>query len=299
LNQYADTTPGITADGLPIITDDQDTNTIVIKEKYLITELWKDGRHTFAADRIYYELEKPRVSQRSAPLEVTYPLSITQKILIDVGAGTDFPVAADVLNDNSMAFEYRYSKSGDHLSMEFSLKTFADSVSLEQVPRHLQLLDQAQAVIGYDLAQGRSGIIVRSSRGPSRTLVGLTWLLVLIPVFALVVWLVRRRSNRQQNIPFNERLHAKPGSSPETAIQVSTAEKLETELTKFTCRCGAPAYDVQSPPKPERFVYDGQRLIGVRFVCGSCKVSSDLYLKPLFDQPREQATLSTPVVSAE
>ena len=65
LNYYADNTPSITANGLPIIEDDQKTNTIVIKEKYLITELWKDNRHSFVADRIYNELRKPRVSQRT------------------------------------------------------------------------------------------------------------------------------------------------------------------------------------------------------------------------------------------
>ena len=299
LNQYADTTPGITADGLPVISDDQNTNTIVIKEKYLITELWKDGRHTFLAGRIFSELGKPRVSQRNAPLEVTYPLSITQTILINLGAGFEFPVAAETLSDNSLAFEYRYSKIGNQLRMVFSLKTFADSVSLDAVQRHLQILDQAQAVIGYDLAQGRSGVLIASSNRSSRTLFGLAWLVALVPAVVFVVWLVRRRSSRVQQTSFSERLRSRPGSSPETAIHASTAEKLEAELTNFICRCGAHAYDVQSPPKRERFVYDGQRLIAVRLACGSCKANSDLYLKPLFDQPKEQASLSTSVVSAK
>ncbi|HEV8134873.1 MAG TPA: DUF3857 domain-containing transglutaminase family protein [Pyrinomonadaceae bacterium] len=299
LNQYADTTPGITADGLPIISDDQDSNTIVVKEKYLITELWKDGRHTFVAERIYDELQKPRVSQRTAPLEVTYPLSIRQTILIDLGVGFEFPLADDSLSDNSMAFEYRYSKTGNQLRMEFSLKTFADSVAVENIQRHLQILDQAQGVIGYDLAQGRSGVVIGSPNEPSRPFIVLAWLIILVPVLAFVVWLVRRRSRRLQPTPFSQRLNSRPGASPETAIPVSTAEKLETELTNFSCRCGARAYDVQSPPKRERFVYDGQRLIGLRMVCKACSGTSDLYLKPIFDQPKEEASLSTSAASAD
>jgi hypothetical protein len=297
LNLYADTTPGIMADGLPVISDDQDANTIVLKEKYAITELWKDGRHTFVADRIFDELRKPHVSHRNAPLEVSYPLSITQTILIDLPGLFEFPEADETLSDNSMAFQYRYSRNGNQLRMEFSLKTFADSVPVEAVKRHLEVLDEAQAAVGFNLAQSRSAVVIGSGSRTSSMVVA--WLIILIPVCAFVVWLVRRRSRRVAQKSFSERLRARPGSSPETAIEVSTAEKLESAMTNFVCRCGARAYDVQSPPKRERFVYDGQRLIGVRLACRSCKANSDLYLKPLFDQPREEASVSASVVSAE
>jgi hypothetical protein len=71
------------------------------------------------------------------PLEVQYPLSIQQTILIDLGPGLDFPIVSDVFTDDALRFEYSYSKSGNQLSMFFSLKTFADSVSTSSLQKPL------------------------------------------------------------------------------------------------------------------------------------------------------------------
>jgi len=283
LNFYADTTPSITAEGLPHVDDNQDTNTIVIKETYLIGDLWRDNRHSFVADKVYAELRKPRVSQRSTPLEVEYPISIQQTILINLGPGFEFPVASDVLSDDALRFEYSYSKSGNQLSMYFSLKSFADSVPTAALANHLQLLDKAQSIAGFELSRGRSGVLVRNESSPSRLLFGTTWVVVLIPVVFFVVWLVRRRDTRTtKRTPFAEQVKPRPGSSPETALRLSTTEQVESLLTTFSCRCGDHPYNPESPAKRERFTYDGQRLVGVRLVCPACRQANDIYFNPLF-----------------
>jgi len=294
LNYYADTTPTISADGLPQVDDNQDTNTIVIKEKYLISELWRDNRHSFVADRIYAELRKPRVSQRSAPLEVQYPLSIQQTILIDLGPGYDFPVGSDVLSDDALRFDYSYSKSGNQLSMYFSLKTFSDSVPTNALQTHFQILDKAQTLAGFELSRGRSGVVVASGNPPSRLLLGFTWLVILIPVVFFVLWIVRSRKSTVRRPQFVGQLTAQPGTSPETALRMSTKEKMESLLLNFTCRCGRHPYNPEAPAKRERFTYDGQRLVGIRLVCGACKQASDVYVNPLFEnESGGVATLET------
>jgi transglutaminase-like putative cysteine protease len=283
LNNYADHTPAISADGLPVIDDDQKANTIVIREKFLISELWKDNRHSFVADRMYNELQKPRVSQRTSPLEIQYPLAITQTILIDVGAGFDFPTSSDVLTDDTMRFEYSYSKSGNQLSMHFSLKTFADSVALEKLPRHFEILDEAQTVVGYELNRGRGVAVATSSRPPSSVMVALTGAIVLIPIVALIIFLMRGRTRKRRHIQFVKDREAQPGTSPEAAYRMSSEEQVESLLRGYTCRCGTQIYDSEQPPKRDRFSYDGQRLLGIRLQCPSCKQTSDLYVNPLFE----------------
>jgi transglutaminase-like putative cysteine protease len=294
LNYYADTTPSISADGLPQVDDNQNTNTIVTREKYLISELWRDNRHSFVADRIYAELQKPRVSQRSTPLEVEYPLSIQQTILINLGPGYDFPIVSDVLTDDALRFEYSYSKSGNQLSMFFLLKTFADSVSTNALKNHLQILDMAQTVVGFELSRGRSAVVVADRRPPSRLLLAITWLVILIPVVFFLVWLVRSRTSKVKRTQLVEQLKAQPGTSPETALQLSTRDQMESMLVNFSCRCGGRPYNPEAPAKRERFTYDGQRLVGIRLVCGACKQASDVYVNPLFEnQPEGVATLET------
>ena len=294
LNYYADTTPSITANGLPVVEDNETSNTIVIKEKYLISDLWKENRHSFGADQIYSQLRKPHVSQRNTPLEVTYPLSIKQTILIDLGPGYEFPDASDVLSDDSMRFEYSYSKSGNQLSMYFSLNTFKDSVAPAAIQRHLEILDKAQSVAGYELNRGRTAMMMPGPERPSRVLIGLTWLVILIPVMLFVIWLVRARLRKGRKTHFVERMKVPPGTSPETALRIATPEQLDSTVANTNCRCGGRFYNPDIPPKRERFMYDGQRLMGIRLVCPSCKQNTDLYLNPLFENGGEGfANLST------
>jgi len=283
LNFYADHTPAITTAGLPTIDDDQKTNTIVVKENYLISELWKDNRHSFVADRISNELQKPYISKRTSPLEVSYPLSIKQTILIDLNSNFDFPDAGDVLTDDAMRFEYSYSTSGKQLCMAFSLKTFADSVPLEKLQRHLDILDEAQTVIGFDLNRSRKGLGAANSGPPSNVMVAITGMIVFIPIVGLSLLWMRSRTRKRRRTQFVKELEARPGTSPETAYRMSSEQQFESFLTNFSCRCGTRPYDPHYPPKPERFMYDGQRLLGIRLQCPSCKQTSDLYVNPLFE----------------
>jgi transglutaminase-like putative cysteine protease len=283
LNYYADHTPSIIADGLPVIDDDQKTNTIVIKEKYLISELWKDNRHSFVADRIYNELQKPHFSQRNSPLEVHYPLSINQTILIDLGPGFDFPDASDVLTDDALRFEYSYTKTGNQLSMYFSLKTFGDSVPVAKLQRHLEILDEAQNVVGYNLSRGRMALTTSRPGPASGLMIALTGLVLLVPLAGVGIWLIRRKGRKQRRTQFVKESQARPGMSPETAFRMSSAEQIEVFLCNYNCRCGAPIYNPEQPPKRERFMYDGQRLIGIRLQCPACRQTTDLYVNPLFE----------------
>ena len=282
LNYYADTTPTISADGLPQVDDNQNTNTIVIKEKYLISELWRDNRHSFVADRIFAELRKPRVSQRSAPLEVQYPLSIQQTILIDLGPGYDFPIGSDVLSDDALRFEYSYSKSGNQLSMYFSLKTFADSVPTNALQTIFKYSTRPRQWRVSSCLEVVAELLWRVATPVAYA----AWddlAVILIPVVFFVVWIVRSRKTTVSRPQFVGQQTAQPGTSPETALRMSTKEKMESLLLNFTCRCGRHPYNPEAPAKRERFTYDGQRLVGIRLVCGACKQASDVYVNPLFE----------------
>jgi hypothetical protein len=291
VNSYMDVTPVIEADGLPVIEDDQAKNVLVVKEKYFINQLWRDNKHRFFADKIYAELGKPTVVlNRSTPLEIRYPVAITQTILINLGSGFDFPNDRDVFTNEALRFEYNYSRNGNQLSMSFSLKTFQESLPVEAFQSHLDLLDKAQRVVGYELNRGQAtlgardrGTSVLEPGESSIVLKALVWAVILVPIGLFLLWLVRGRGRRQRQTQFVKELQVRPGASPETALPMATVEQMESVLTNFNCRCGQRPYNPDAPAKRERFTYDGQRLIGIRLLCDACRQSSDLYLNPLFE----------------
>jgi len=289
LNSYAETTPSIKADGLPVVEDDQKTNTIVIKEKFLISELWRESRHSFVADRIYAELGRPHVLQRSSPLEIRYPLSIKQTILINLGPGYDFPSESDVLTDDAMRFEYGYSKSGNQLSLTCSLKTFAASVPAAALERHLQILEQAQNYVGYDLNRGQVATAVAKPGPPSGSTFVIVLLILVGSIAVIAVALLRKRVRGQRKTQFVRESQARPGLTPETALRMASEAQLHSFLLNYSCRCGSRVCSADSSPKRERFMYDGQRLVCIRLQCDACKQSTDLYFNPLFENERGAA----------
>jgi transglutaminase-like putative cysteine protease len=280
VNYYSGMTSSIKADGLPVVHDDQDTNTLTVDEKYLIDEFWKDGRHRFWADGVARQLYRPRVAQTSTPIAVPHPTLIKQKIVVDLGSDFDFPLDQNSYANDTLRFDYQFSREDNKLVMEFTIQTFAEYVSAERAQEHLAMVDEIQRVAGFDLGRTSSGF--GSSRSGSSSLFQwIGWLIFLPMIVLFFVWLIRRMVAKRRVSEFVEKLKIAPGSSPETALQYATPGQLESALVSFTCRCGGHPYDPVSPPKRERFSYDGQRLIGIRFQCAACKQSTDLYVNVL------------------
>ncbi|HYX41187.1 MAG TPA: DUF3857 domain-containing protein, partial [Pyrinomonadaceae bacterium] len=59
LNYYADHDAAIEADGAPQIADNEQTNVLVVTEKYRIPHFWQDAAHIFLPARLREELTKP------------------------------------------------------------------------------------------------------------------------------------------------------------------------------------------------------------------------------------------------
>lgn len=276
LNYYAEYTPQISADGPPVVEDDEKTNTIVLKEKYSIAELWKESRHRFLAEKISPELSKPRVSQRTMPLRVAYPLWIRQTILIDLGPGYYLPPGTDVFLDDAMRFEYRYSKNGDQLRMDYSLQTFAEAVPVEKVQQHLALLDKAQEFVGFELTDRSVAVAYTTNTGSVRAAAWIVLLLGVCGVGGFLFWLVRSQLRRPSK-GFVEALNPRVGTAPESAIRVTSEQQLHEALLQHRCRCGHHSYDPNSPPPRERLTYDAKRLIVIHLMCPICKYNDELY----------------------
>ena len=294
LNFYGEANPSIKADGLPQVEDDQIGNTILVKEKYLIDGFWKDNKHYFLADKIYAEIGKPGVKQRSMPLRMRYPLSIDQIIEIDLSESYNISADRGTISNDAVRFDYQFSDQGSDIKLEYSLKTFADSIPVEKVPQHLLALDRIYNVVGFELTNGTATVVGYRRQGSSRTteLIGL--LIVAIPLVVIVaIVLIRGSLTGPRRSKVAKELKAKTGFAPEIAIRVANEAAIDAVLREFQCSCGQNPYQADSPPQPERFTYDGKLLIGIRLHCSGCLRNIDLYFNPLSNQPVESPSLQT------
>ncbi len=259
---------------------------MTVTERYQIAGFWKDGKHIFIADGINQELEKPNISQRSMPLRIRNPVSIDYSVEIDLGAAFSIKSDAGTIGSDALKFDYSYSTSGNLVTLKYNYKTFADHVPVEEVARHLLLIDRMSGYVGYELMNG-NGVLVQRKNGASRSnealavgAIALVAVLMPIGVIALVRW---RRVRRQPSAAFTKKSASRQGTSPEVPIDVQGDEELEIILRRFKCSCGAHPYSDGSALQRERFIYDGVRLIGIQLPC-TCGVKNDLYLRSLADQ---------------
>jgi transglutaminase-like putative cysteine protease len=294
LNFYADANPSIRAEGLPEVDDNQNDNQLVVKERYLIDEFWKENKHRFVADKIYSELGKPGISQRTMPLSIRYPLSIKQTIEINLPEDFRIPIDRGSISDDAFRFEYDFSNDGNRIKLDYSLQTFADSVSVDKVQEHLLLVDRIQNLVGFELSGHSSSAAANWGGSSSKSLDVVVGVLVLPLLLVLTGLAIRGRVRKRKLDSFVSAIKARPGTSPETAISLYSEREIDARVNNFKCGCGHRPFDPASPPKHERFTYDGQRLVGIRLHCNSCGQNHDLYINHRSDQPPELANLSTP-----
>jgi hypothetical protein len=159
LNFYGESNPSIKAARLPQVEDDQMSNTIVVKEHYLIDGFWKDNKHRFLAEKIYAETSGPSVTQRSMPLRIRYPLSIDQTIEVNLMERPNIDSERETIANDALKFDYSFSTHGNTLKLEYSLRTFADYIPVGKVPQHLLTLDRLHGFVGFELTNGNDAIV--------------------------------------------------------------------------------------------------------------------------------------------
>ena len=134
LNFYGEANPSIKAVGLPEVVDDQVANKIVVRERYLINEFWKENKHYFLAEKISEQTGKPGVTQRSMPLRISYPLSINETIEINLSERYNIASDRGTISNDVVRFDYDFSTKSNNIKLEYSLKTMADSIPVDKSP---------------------------------------------------------------------------------------------------------------------------------------------------------------------
>ena len=141
LNRYAADHPRIEALGQPSIADDRLRNVLVIHERYTIHDLWKNGSWTYYPRAVEQHLTHPETLVRSMPLEVTYPLDVTERLIIRGGASAHADENDNVLDGPALHYEQHIAYGRD-LVITTMLRATKDAVSVAAVPDHLASLNE-------------------------------------------------------------------------------------------------------------------------------------------------------------
>ena len=278
LNYYAGNDPEITAQGLPQVSDQPETNTLVITEKYQIPNFWRDESRDFLADQINRELMKPAISRRTAPLAVPHPINITQTIEVHLPEIFNLAPDSGTIEDEAIRFQYQRDFRNHTLKLNYTFQSRLDHVLAKQVTKHLATIDRIQQTINYRLSRGNA----RQGKAGNVVLGLFCSLLGLGIIVGGIIAGVRSWRLRERRQGFKDLQRLAPGAAPETAIRLTTEAELARHLPTFQCACGQPYYQPHVPLHQEGVIFDGRRLTVVQFKCERCGHNRDIYFDRLY-----------------
>lgn len=141
LNRYAADHPRIEALGQPSISDDRQRNVVVLRERYTIHDLWKNGSWTYYPRAIEQHLTRPETLVRSMPLAVDFPRNVTERLTIRGGADVHVDANDFVLDGPALHYEQHIARGHD-LVIATTLRATKDAVAIGKVPDHLAALNE-------------------------------------------------------------------------------------------------------------------------------------------------------------
>jgi hypothetical protein len=142
INLLAADHPHIERAAAPAISDDRERDVIVVRERYHVHRLWKDGGWTFAPRAIEDHLARPDTLIRSMPLAVDFPLEVTERVTVRGGALAD---ADDAVTDTPAMHYERHAANG---SVTWTLRTKKDAVPTREVADHIAALNALDDDLG-------------------------------------------------------------------------------------------------------------------------------------------------------
>jgi hypothetical protein len=283
IDSYAETEPGVEAEDLPQIEDDEEANRIVVTEKYRIADFWRDKERRVYAGHLRQTLSRLRpTSRRRAPLALTYPLGVSQTIELEMPEPVLARRDGGRVTGDAVSFDYRYAREGRTVRLEYKFHTLADGVAPERLAAHLDALDRIEHALGYSLTRGAPRLRAGDA---ALVLGGVAVLLVVfaVPVAVIAVIIVRKR-RRERHEQQSAAAAAQPqpappapGSTPEAAIDLGQTAELERYVSGLRCECGNLLRQPGEPLKSEGLIFDGRRLLNVALKCVRCGAQRDLY----------------------
>jgi hypothetical protein len=279
LNYYADTDASISADGLPTVSDDPVSNTIILVERYRIPNFWSGGGRYVFGDRINTELTRPSISQRSMPLAVSYPDNVAQNIEVHLPGPVQVSSGSGTFSDEAVRFDYKIAATGTTAVINFTYRTLQDHVDSDRVAKHLDTIEKIRNTLSQRVRAGTAA----SGQGTEPFVLILVLGILAAPfvVIALVVLAVRSRARRESE-RFRQGLEIREGEGPARPIPIPSESAIGGKIESMRCpRCGASYPGDESKWHRQGLTFDGRRVIAIALKCNACRGERDVYFAPV------------------
>jgi len=148
LNFYAEDYPGIREPTPLEITDDREQNILLIKEQYLVDNLFvrdKEDEPLYIALYPYgmtRSLPSPETRIRKTPLAINYPVRRTYKTVLNTPDAFDYENYSEEVEDPAFKFSTHERFNGTSAEFEHSLETLQDRVPPDEITQYLANYDK-------------------------------------------------------------------------------------------------------------------------------------------------------------
>lgn len=205
LNFYARLYPDITAKAAPQWEDIEPENKIILKESYVIPQLWesKDGitskEATFAPVILYDYTTRPESPKRTTPLAVRHPVNIDVTTTVKLHKPWALSIPETLITHDAFSYKQSIAAQNNTVTMTFQWRSKQDHVSAAATSTYAAKLEEVRNRAGYYLTF--DPVLDKSFE---HYLPNWLWIIlfpfVALAVCAFVRWLWRKQA-REAEIP--------------------------------------------------------------------------------------------------
>ena len=189
LQYYAKSYPGITVAAPLVINDDKINNRITTTETYTIANMAskpdKNGRHTVDISTPDTDelLRDPAITIRKAPLQVNYPLNVSQTT--EVLLPSEWPITPSTasIEDPAFTFERTLKTEGLRFIITDHFHSLTDEIAAKDTARYTGNLARARNELGYQL-YWTDPAAPSTAKGFDR----MNWPIALLALAAFAIW---------------------------------------------------------------------------------------------------------------
>ncbi|MGC1551111.1 MAG: DUF3857 domain-containing protein [Rhodanobacter sp.] len=198
LNFYANNYPHITVAAPLQVRDDEQSNSIIIGETYVIADMSSpsdDDKRRVAGIHmpdIVRVLRDPEVTIRKSPLRLAYPLDVSQRTEVLLPGEWPIKPSSTTIDDPAFRFEQTEKLRGRRLIITDHFQGLTDEVPAKDMARYLGNLARARAVAGYELSWGKPVATTTISSGAKASALDrMNWPVALLALgmFGFWTWL--------------------------------------------------------------------------------------------------------------
>jgi transglutaminase-like putative cysteine protease len=189
VNYYASAYPGLTLTKPVSWSEDTHHNVVTVEEDYSVPKLWekqtdnKGIKAEFYPKPIADHAVRPHTTVRSMPLAVEHPVKV--KLTTTVNLPKNWTITPDhsVTEDGAFRASAGISGEGKVVVMNYTWESLTDYVPVDQVPRHVEMINHYRDSLGYTLTHHD----VVPAVVPPPPAFRLNWMLTLVALVTLTV----------------------------------------------------------------------------------------------------------------